>query len=151
MSYPKLDRKTKNYCGVICNEVLAKRKGKKKLTKWDYPAMAVSCSEDPNKSGVSDYSRGVVDRSYSSPYAHELKNALMVVLRRKGRPEQLGSRTNCGNRIGRCAEQHAANKLMTTRKKTIPLGDICFSKALRPRTLEIRDYCSNCKNVFPTL
>ena len=112
MSYPKLDRKTKNYCGVICNEVLAKRKGNKKLTKWDYPAMAVSCSEDPNKSGVSDYSRGVVDRSYSSPYAHELKNALMVV---------------------------------------IPLGDICFSKALRPRTLEIRDYCSNCKNVFPSL
>ena len=28
MSYPKHDRKTKNYCGVICNEVMAKRKGK---------------------------------------------------------------------------------------------------------------------------
>lgn len=151
MSYPKLDRKTKNYCGYICNKVIAKRKGDKKLTKWDYPAIAVSCSENPNKSGVSDYSRGVVERSYSSPYAHELKDALMAVLRRESRPLQLGTRTNCGNRIGRCAEQHSANKLMTARERTIPLRDICFSKALRPRTLEVRDYCQNCKYVFPSL
>ena len=71
MSYPKLDRKTKNYCGVICNEVLAKRKGNKKLTKWDYPAMAVSCSEDPNKSGVSDYSRDA--RGTGQWHQHQLK------------------------------------------------------------------------------
>lgn len=113
--------------------------------------MAVSCSENPNKRGVSDYSRGVVDRSYSSLYAHELRDSLMVVLCREGKLEQLGTRANCGNKIGRCAEQHAANKLMSTRKKAIPLGNICFSKALRPRTLEVRDYCNNCKHVFPSL
>ena len=151
MSYSKLDRKTVNYCGVICSEVITKRKGNNQRTIWDYPAVAVSCSENPNKCGVSDYSRGVVDRSYSTPYAHELKDALLKVLRKEEMPEQLGTKTNCGNRIGVCAEQHAANKLMTTRMKTIPLGDICFSVALRPRTLEIRDYCDNCKNVFPSL
>lgn len=51
------------------------------------------------------------------------------------------------NTIGNCAEQHTANNLATLYTDT-DLDKIVFSKAIRPRTGEIRDYCDNCLTLF---
>ena len=52
--------------------------------------------------------------------------------------------------IGNCAEQHAANIYMKDFKEN-NLGNLYFSKAMRPRTKQIFEYCDNCKDTFPNL
>ena len=56
----------------------------------------------------------------------------------------------CRYIIGNCAEQHAANNYMKNYNETI-LGNLYFTKAMRPRTKQIFEYCDNCKDTFPNI
>ncbi len=62
--------------------------------------------------------------------------------------------TTCYYPIGNCAEQHAANMVMLEGKKNRnreEANKLFFTEAIRPRTMQVIDYCSNCTAVFDTL
>lgn len=143
-----LDRAVYHYCGEVVNQNVLQRKtvkwnqnGNFNKYRWDYPATAVACSCYDNPVLIEkDYSRGVK----SSHLAPILANKLRLL-------GTIGEKSNiCNFIIGRCAEPHAANKII---KKTgcKDLANIYFSVAMRPRTREIIEYCNNCKSTFPSL
>ena len=51
------------------------------------------------------------------------------------------------NYIGCCCEVRASNKIIQKRL-SIPIKDIIFTRALRPRTGQIIRRCQNCRQVF---
>ncbi len=53
----------------------------------------------------------------------------------------------CNNKIGHCAEMHAANFCLNAEPKT-DTNDIRFSIAYQCRTAEPRSYCLNCITLF---
>lgn len=55
--------------------------------------------------------------------------------------------TTVKHKVGNCAEQNAANDIMT--HTNCQPEDLNFSFALRPRTMTIMDPCDNCKKIFP--
>lgn len=132
-----------NYCEHICNAHLQTVRNRKNGTwYWDYPAMAVICH---------DYGCNVKRASYShSPKKCEfhpvLRNQLQSLGPIGGHCCRLGRRYIIGN----CAEQHAANIFMNQLNE-VNLSNLYFSKAMRPRTKQIFDYCNNCEDTFPNL
>jgi len=54
-------------------------------------------------------------------------------------------------RIGNCAEDMAALRLLIRTNNKIPLRKIIFSKAVRIQTFETIQPCCNCKSTFPYL
>lgn len=138
------DKEVLNYCEHICNSHLqVVRKDRKKGTwYWDYPAMAAICHD------INCY----VKRSSYSHYPK--KNEFHPVL--EGQLLSLGmiggkcSHPDHKYTIGNCAEQHAANIFMKQYGEN-DLKKLFFSKAMRPRTKQIFDYCKNCKVIFPNL
>lgn len=58
----------------------------------------------------------------------------------------IGSERN-GNKIGKCAEVGAANKILRTRP-TLPASRINFTNAYRPRTMDKVPTCINCIDTF---
>lgn len=79
---------------------------------------------------------------------------LKVALRRLGRlaskvviPNNVHHET--ANFIGNCAEQHACNKVLRQdQRRQVALTAIRFTKAYRPRTLQIIPYCYVCRHTF---
>lgn len=137
----ELDKKVKTYSKRVAKDV---EKAFKKIgeypSKRDYPAMASACCCMDNIE---------VDRSkspQSASFHPTLRNKLVLL----GKIGQKRSSAICGNIIGKCAEVHAANKLLK-RNKCKKLENIRFSVAMRPRTLEKFPPCENCKATFPTL
>ena len=56
-----------------------------------------------------------------------------------------------GNHVGHCAENYAATKILKDLHKnglSIPLSNIEFTDAIRPRTWKMIDWCSICRNIF---
>lgn len=140
------DEEILHYCEHICNthiQVLRKNINHGKCTwYWDYPAMAAVCHD-----------KGCHAKRVS--YSHyPQKDEFHPVLERK--LLELGNIGECchlpGKRyiIGNCAEQHAANKYMKQCGED-NLRHLYFSKAMRPRTKQVFEYCDNCKNTFPNL
>lgn len=59
--------------------------------------------------------------------------------------------TGCGYPIGNCAEQHAANRVMKeleANRLNRDVSQLSFTKAIRPRTMQIIAYCDNCVTLF---
>ena len=59
--------------------------------------------------------------------------------------------TGCTNRIGNCAEQHAANMVMNEHEEKgihQEIENLAFTQAIRPRTMIEIDYCLNCRTLF---
>lgn len=139
----ELDRSVYIYCGEIINRNILERKekivNKKKQIYWDYPAMASVCCANNRRPLFKDYSKGVRENGL-----HLLLKTGLLKLGKIG-----GKNKNCKYIIGRCAEQHAANKLL--KKISCKLIDINFSVAMRPRTREKFPPCYNCKQTFPNL
>ncbi|AMP98693.1 hypothetical protein AY601_1781 [Pedobacter cryoconitis] len=52
-----------------------------------------------------------------------------------------------GNTLGCCAEVNSANKILEKRP-SLEIYKINFSKALRPRTMQVVPKCKNCKKTF---
>ncbi len=56
-----------------------------------------------------------------------------------------------GNYVGHCAENYAATKVLKDLHKNgylVPLSDIGFTNAIRPRTWKMIDWCSICHKIF---
>lgn len=133
---------------VICQKIKRGRKLVRGKVDNDYPAVVVSCMM---KGGQNiEYGRSFVcnvlpQRINANQFEDVLKNRLL----------QLGTLNeptkSCKNKLGYCAENHAANKLIKNmvEKSKVNFDNIIFSIALRPRTLEPQAYCSNCQKVFP--
>ncbi len=109
--------------------------------KWDYPAVACVTSNKAGKGRSKNYSRDVRDSSYNPALTDHLKRVLNV--RKLGESSPI---TKIKNKVGRCAEPHAANGTMNKTHCTI--DDLMFSLSIRPRTKQIIEYCANCKLSF---
>lgn len=62
--------------------------------------------------------------------------------------------TTSSNPIGNCAEQHAANMVIIEGKNngiSEEVNKLVFTEAIRPRTMQVIDYCPNCTAIFDTL
>lgn len=150
MPYNKrLDSITTAYCKQICQNHEKQKKKQVRLHRngykdsfrteyYDLPAVAVTCFNGRNK--TCDYSRGV--------NASHIKDPLRSEIEKLGRIGERRNDGSCLNILGRCAEQHAASTLQNRRHSTTPPASLQLSKAMRPRTMEIVEYCKNCKDIF---
>ena len=118
----------------------------KKNVIWDYPAVAITSSDNNGQYVCSNYSRAAYVTSFNTLLTNKLNSIDST--------KKIGDVRN-KNIIGHCAEPHAANQTMNTfRKKRghdLSLNLVYFSLALRPRTMGIIDTCQNCKDTFPNL
>lgn len=110
---------------------------------WDWPAIIVACSDNSNV--VCDFSRGVKAIHLCNPLLHKLSSLGIIGQKRKYIVS--GCEMYSKNRLGYCAEQHAANKLYK-KGSNCQLNNLSFSRAIRPRTGEQIDYCDNCQLIF---
>lgn len=113
---------------------------------FEPPAVVCACSyKNKSEFGYSDEPR---ESFYLK--APELHDSLTHI-----KPDNLligKVNTICNNVIGRCAEPHAACRvLMHYSHKQPPISALNFSKAIRPRTKSIIPPCYNCKEVFHQL
>lgn len=79
----------------------------------------------------------------SRPCDPNVENVLRIKLLTLG---SLYTRVN-GNIIGNCAEVNASNQILII-YRYLNLNKIRFSKALRPRTMQVIKMCFNCKKTF---
>lgn len=94
------------------------------------------------------FSRPVKSNGYDN--VKELKRELLKCVPPEGK---IGDTTNikgCGNKVGRCAEPHAAKECIIKHSGAL-LADIVLSMPLCIATLEPMEYCAICKHIFPTL
>lgn len=138
------DEEILHYCEHICNaHVQTLRLNKDTGTwYWDYPATAAICHDRGRSMKKSSYSH----RPKSNEFHQVLDRKLRVLGEIGKQPKIPGKRYPIGN----CAEQHAANSFMKQYGEN-DLNNLYFSKAMRPRTKEVFDYCDNCKDTFPNL
>jgi len=138
------DEEVLHYCEHICNAHIqtVHNDRRNKTWYWDYPAMAAICHDNGCYNKRSSYSH----YPKNGEYHHVLEKKLQQL-------GNIGERSKMpGNRfiIGNCAEQHAANIYMKQCNEN-NLSNLYFSKAMRPRTKQIFEYCDNCKDTFPNL
>ena len=157
----KKNRHNEDYCRRLVNEKVLvtrveylpeckKTKSSKTSYKpnviWDYPAVAITSYDGYGKYTCSNYSRAAYVNSYNRLLTNKLNNLEPN--------KQIGDK-RYGNIIGHCAEPHAANQTMNAYRKAkhkdLPLDEVYFSSALRPRTMEVITTCQNCKDTFPNL
>ena len=135
-----MNTETYRRCFVICKEVKKAREGKK--IRWrDYPPAIVSCADSwvNYRFSIMERSGKVDNRSYRR--TPDLERALRVL------GDIGGLRAECKNRIGACAEPHAARTVMINNPGVF-VPDLVFSYAYRPRTKTVIRYCRNCSDVF---
>jgi hypothetical protein len=107
----------------------------------DYPAMVSACSETSRNAAIHK-------ASSCTPIAKYIMAPLRALLvSRLGTIGERSAKTQCDNIIGKCAEVHAANKLLKSNIQ-YPINDIVFSIPIRPRTGEEKQYCVNCQTIF---
>lgn len=108
----------------------------KKHSPQNYPAVVVACKciwKDDIYCGES-----------KSPVNYEYDKRIKTRLEILG---NIGSISKyCPNKIGSCAEPHAADKVV--KAINCDLDKLKFSYAYRPRTTKVIQYCSNCKQTF---
>lgn len=125
-------------CPIICKRV-EKDRFCKSLRYKDYPAVVVAASYE----GIDICKIGESSEPKSSTYHSKIKSILENHL------GAIGSYSNnCKNKIGNCAEPHAADKL----ERDIPKNPDCkkyvFGHGYRPRTREKVAMCVNCRKTF---
>ena len=161
MFFDKMNRRNAHYCRDLINRnvlvtrteyipVCKKKKSKKTSYKknviWDYPAVAITSYDNNGQYVCSNYSRAAFATSF---------NTLLISKLNCIDPRKKIGDVRYKNKIGHCAEPHAANQTMNAfRKKNgtdLPLDLVYFSLALRPRTMGVIENCQNCKDTFPNL
>lgn len=135
-----LDDSAYVYCFKVCKRVL---ESYAKPDIKDYPPMLVACSLK-NESCIG-IAREPIE--YVQPMKDRLENRLGDII---GKPSP---NTGLPFPIGNCAEPHAANEILerTTSSTDKDIGDIVFSRAIRPRTKMTYQYCKNCLLTFDQL
>ncbi len=126
-----VDTLVKRKCQMICQKVKCSRQ--KKQIK-DYPAVVVGCY-------TNCYPFLYIDTT-SSRKDYNKVPSLEEALNSIGR---IGDCRN-GNIIGACAEHKTAFDVLYDLH--CPLPCLKFSKAIRPRTMQVIRYCQNCRDVF---
>ena len=127
-------------CFEICNK-LKTSSSRQRLRLRDYPAAEVACSNSwCNINNALIAKCGKVDsKTYRDVPVLETALANLGCI---------GSiRSQCKNRIGSCAEPHAAKAVILLNPK-VNVDDLVFSYAYRPRTKSVIRYCRNCTDVF---
>lgn len=143
LKYKCMHAEIRKYCEHIQKaqiEVLKHNK-QKGVWYWDLPACASICHNGNNARKARGYSH----LPQGTVWNFNLKNVITRVLGGMG-----GHTKFCRNIIGNCAEQHAANNYMNKYGERL-VGNLHFSEAVRPRTMEEIPACVNCKSVFPNL
>ena len=156
-----LERTVEHFRCRIANQHRLQRRNPRKLAKnkplWDLPMMSSTCCflyPGGNRSGFySDYSKGVKANSYDS--TPELRDRLLqcaVV-----NDVRIGAVTRlpgCSNKVGHCAEPHAARKCikdLASPHHPISIDRLIFSIAHEIKTGEPRNPCAICQHVFPNI
>lgn len=106
-----------------------------------YPAVIVGAKYD-----MSEHIGKQHDKSEDKDFEEPLLRAL-----RKNYGELNHIDDQSGNHVGHCAENYAATKVLKDLHKnglSIPLSNIEFTDAIRPRTWKMIDWCSICRNIF---
>lgn len=106
-----------------------------------YPAVIVGAKYD-----MSEHIGKQHDKSEDKDFEEPLLRALLNNYGKLNH-EDLQS----GNHVGHCAENYAATKVLKDLHKnglSIPLSNIEFTDAIRPRTWKMIDWCSICRNIF---
>lgn len=105
----------------------------------DYPSIMVACSYTNIDTVFAEKSAAPINYVFHP----QLQRAITSV-------GIIGQSTRYSdNRLGGCAEQRAANKAIKRYHQSI--GSLDFTPAIRPRTMQIKPYCENCKRIFPQL
>lgn len=105
----------------------------------DYPSIMVACSYTNIDTVFAEKSAAPINYVFHP----QLQRAITSV-------GIIGQSTRYSdNRLGSCAEQRAANKAIKRYHHSI--GVLDFTPAIRPRTMQIKPYCENCKRIFPQL
>lgn len=128
--------KKKSKTSVLNNIVLKKAKNKHDAKDW--PAAFV---------GAEYYTiRHFAKTHYISKNSltSMLNHQLLTELKKLG---NIGDKVN-GYSVGYCAEVYAANKVLATSNVSINIKQIRFSPTIRPRTMQMLKYCSNCLTIF---
>lgn len=126
-----VDTIVKEKCQQISQKV---KRSKQNKTIHDYPAVVVGC--------CAKYRQIIYIDSTSSRKVYSKVPTLYNALNTIG---GIGTLRN-GNIIGACAEPKAAFDVVLD--VHCALQNLRFSKAFRPRTLQVIPYCQNCKDVF---
>jgi len=138
-----LNRDARSFAKQAKTDVERKFKGTHPR-KNDYPAAAVVCAGCRSKDGRDHLSKDVS----GDPNIVKWDNSLLSAINSKlGRLGEISKFTKCKNKVGRCAEPHAANKVFRNGYAKC-LVDLMFSVAVRPRTGFDLPYCDNCKTLF---
>ena len=125
----------KNY---LCQRVL-ELKRKVIDGQLDYPSIMVACSYINNNTVFADKSAAPINYVFHP----QLQSAMAHI-------GTIGQSTSYStNALGACSEQRAANKAINRYHRSIK--DLDFTLAIRPRTMQIKPYCDNCKRIFPQL
>ena len=138
------DEEILDYCKHIIHAHIqtVRNDRKNKTWYWDYPAMAAICHNSSCNAKRGSYSHYPQKKEFHQV----LERKLMELGEIGGHSRKTGKRYIIGN----CAEQHAANNYMKQCEED-DLNNLYFSKAMRPRTKQVFEYCDNCKDTFPNL
>ena len=140
----RLSRAAKQEAGRIGNRIQEKYLRHRRLPKEaDYPAVPSACCTLFTQKIYVDHSRGVIAKHLNKQLRDALENIIGPINGESPFP-------GCKSRIGHCAEQHAADKLLKDQPRST-ICDIYFGNAYRPRTGTIIAPCDNCTSVFPNL
>jgi len=138
----------------LCDSVIRLRKIRKtknpksKYKDQDYPAIVSRCCEKEFVYCVSKPFNSFYARTKSAKNPNAYRNMQLIsamnALGGIGKHPVAGG---CNNKIGSCAEQHAA-ELLLRKNPSCKLDKIFFSNPIRPRTNEPRTFCDNCVKLF---
>lgn len=126
-----IDTIVKGKCHNICQRVKNSKQGN---NIYDYPAAVVGCHAKCHPILYIDTTKSRKDYT-QTPTLHR---ALLAI-------GKIGEK-RYGNRIGACAEPKTAYDVISD--VHCNLRCLKFSKAIRPRTMQVIPYCRNCKDVF---
>jgi hypothetical protein len=95
--------------------------------------------------------KGIKHSSFGTSYQvlpnHKYLKPIRIRLNKLGKIGTISDTTKSSNIIGKCAEVKATNNLLK-RESNLEVDNVCFTKAIRPRTLEKIPRCKNCINIF---
>lgn len=109
----------------------------REMTKRNRFPGAVVCAE---LKLIPDWKNGRSQKFAPSPLASQLRSKLIKL-------GPINSIIN-GNPVGGCAEVHASSPLLIQDEINYDVEHLNFSKAIRPRTGEVKEMCTNCQSVF---
>jgi len=145
-----------------------KEKKSTKTDRWDMPLTVCSCgstkapfiAENGRNCSALKTPDSVIQRAYQNIRDNSGKVIGSIPLGshpNSAMKKALGYSKKDSYAAGRCAEPHAANRLLNTANKVskapvkIEIDDLLFSVALDARYPVVKPYCVTCKCAFPQL